>query len=60
MFENKNELKKGELKGMLCETLFFLFFLVLTFHFFPYGTKKGGRRFKPLSQGGADTDLAYP
>ncbi len=28
---------------------FFLFFLVLTFHFFPYGTKKGGRGFKPLS-----------
>ncbi len=32
-----------ELKGMLCDTLFFLFFfLVLTFYFFPYGTKKGG------------------
>ncbi len=29
-------------KGMLCDTLFFLFFLVLTFHFFPNGTKKGG------------------
>ncbi len=28
---------------MLCDTLFFLFFfLVLTFLFFPYGTKKGG------------------
>ncbi len=39
-----------ELKGMLCDTLFFLFFfLVLTFHFFPYVTKKGGRGFKPLS-----------
>ncbi len=38
-----------ELKGMLCDTLFFLFFLGLTFHFFPYGTKNGGRGFKPLS-----------
>ncbi len=37
------------LKGMLCDALFFLFFLVLTFHFFPYGTNKGGRGFKPLS-----------
>ncbi len=37
-----------ELKGMLCDTHFFLF-SCFYFSLFPYGIKKGGGGFKPLS-----------